>query len=196
MSDAAPISDSLVTPEFRGSYCNLVKPRTIEEGKEPEYSLIVTLKKGDPETKKFILKLHAAMAAVYLAKMGKLPKDVTQLKHYPIADGDKDEKTDDWAGYWLIRAKNKRKPGAIDQHGNKLFSEEELYSGAWYRASIAPWAWNNPKFGAGVSIDLRNVFKIRDDEKFSGSNEKPEDAFGEFMGKSEGADPEDDPLFK
>lgn len=163
--------DPIITPPFVGSYVTLVKPRAIEEGKEAKYSINCVLKKKDPETIKLIKKLEAAFNASMIATFGKaIP--FTSCKHYPIRDGDKpneDGDVDDLTkGCWVIYASSKFKPGVIDQRGQKLFSEEDLYSGAIYRAALTTWAWKHATGGKGVSINLDNVMKMKDGTRIGG----------------------------
>lgn len=183
----------LTTPEFRGSYVNLIEPRAVSDdpGAEKKYSMLIVLSKTDPEAKAFVKKLEAAIQTASAEKHGKpIPKE--RLKHYPIKDGDNDEK-EDFHGHWLISASNKFKPGAIDLNGQKLISTEDLYSGAWYRASISCWAWDNPKGGKGVSINLKNVLKVRDDDAFTGVA-KAEDDFADFLSEKPSGSSTDDDL--
>lgn len=178
-----PKPTKLITPVFRGSFVTLVKARSIEEGQTPKYSILAPLSKTNKEATAFIAKLRAEIARVVLAKFGKaIPEKA--LKHFPIRDGDTMEQ-EGFAGHWCISASNKFKPGVVDGAGNKLFSEEDLYSGAWYRASISVWAWSHKTGGKGVSINLDNVLKTKDDEKIGGGT-KAEDDFKSYL-DTEGA---------
>lgn len=170
-------STSITTPMFRGSYVTLVTPRAVaDDSDEKKYSMNIVLPKDSAETKAFIKKLEAAFNASMTEKLGKVyPKSV--LKHYPIKDADVDtnqegdilsEKNPEWEGCYVISASNKRKPGAIDKSGNKLFTDDDLYSGAWYYATVNVYAWSGKTFGKGVSISLNNVLKDHDDDRLSG----------------------------
>lgn len=201
-----PVSDDkkpktkIITPEFRGSYVTLVKPRAQEEGKEPKYSINIVLKKKAPETIAFLKRLEASFNASMIEKLGKaIP--FAACKYYPVHDGDKPDEdgevSDITKGCWRIYASNKFKPGCIDKAGQKLFSEEDLYSGAWYRASVSTWAWKNDLGGRGVSINLDNVMKLKDDDKYGGGGSKAEDDFAEHIegsGTEEVEDDDDDML--
>jgi hypothetical protein len=162
----------LITPVFRGSFVHLVTPHKIDKDdaeEEPKYDITIVLEKDDPEAQKFVKRLEAAINAAMIEKNGKpIPKGA--MKHYPIKDGDEQE-NEDFNGKWLITARNKFKPDCIDRKGQKLFNEEQLYSGAWYRASIDLYAWSHPKFGKGVSINLKAVLKERDDTASTYSRE-------------------------
>lgn len=190
------------TPCFRGSFVCLVTPRAVSDDKPDakEYSMTIVLNKDEPTTAKFMKKLEAAISAACVEKFGKdMPRKV--LKHYPITDADAavdedgealTEKFPEWENSWIIRAKNKRKPGAIDKAGNKLFSDEELYSGAWYYATINAWAWSGKTFGKGVSISLNNVMKDHDDDQFAGGASAEKDFETMIDGDAEVGDDEEE----
>lgn len=180
MSDDKKNPLKIITPEFRGSYVALLEPRAVSQEKpdDKKYSILMVLKKDAPGTKDFIKRLEANIQVASQQKHGKpIPKE--RLKHYPIKDGDHDENPD-FAGHWLISASNKFKPGIINLQGEKLFEAEDVYSGAWYRASVSPWGWDNPVGGKGVSLNLHNVVKTKDDEAFT-SVSKPEDDFADLL---------------
>lgn len=188
----------IITPEFRGSYANLVKPRAIEEGQEPKYSITIVLKKKDPETIALIKKLEAAFNVAMIEKLGKaIP--FAACKHYPIKDGNKPnedgEVSEITKGCWTFAASNKFKPGVIDKNGNKLFSEDDLYSGAWYRASISAWAWKHATGGKGVSVNLDSLMKIKDDGRYGGGS-NPEQDFEDHIDSSGEEDEDDDDMLK
>lgn len=175
----------LTTPEFRGSFVNLVKARAIEAGKEPKFSVMIVLPKGTPETSAFLGKLKKALDDAYAAKHGKLVPSAT-MKHYPIKDGatigiEGMEKS------WCITAANKYKPGAISRAGEKLLSEDELYSGAWYRVSVSAWAWSHATGGKGVSVNLESVLKVKDDARIGGGS-NPDEDFAQFIDGGDGAE--------
>lgn len=195
MSDSKTPKPKLITPEGRGSYVTLIKPRAVSDEPDAElkYSYNHLMLKESAETKAFIKKLEAAfIAAMIDSPIGK-PIPFTNCKHYPIRDGDMpndDGEIDPITkGHWIIYATNRHKPGAIDLQGNKLFSEDDLYSGAWYRISVSAWAWSN-KFGKGVSLNLDNVLKVRDDAKFGGGGAPPEDDFAQYVGGTPSDEPD------
>jgi hypothetical protein len=174
----------LTTPEFRGSFVNLVKARAIEEGKEPKFSIMIVLPKGTPETTAFVAKLKKAIDDAYAAKHGKLVPAAV-MKHYPIKDG-ATTGIEGMEKCICITAANKYKPGAIDKAGNKLIAEEDLYSGAWYRASVSAWAWAHATGGKGCSINLESVLKVKDDTRIGGGS-NPDEDFASYIDKDGGA---------
>ncbi len=194
------MTERLRTPKFRGSYVCIITPKKQkgDANSTPKYSMLCPLKKSATETKVFLAKLEKRMMAVAVEKLGKaIPKE--RLKHWPIIDGDKpnDDGEVDPAlkGCWCIRATSKRKPKAINMEREPLTTEDEAYSGAWYVATLNPYAWNN-EFGKGVSIDLQLVLKVKDDEQIGANQGDPEEEFEDLLdgGGEDGGDEEVDDL--
>ena len=189
------MAEKLMTPLFRASYAHLLKPKLRKDAKEgdtPKYSVLIPIKKTSKEGKIFLAKLEKAMLAASLEKHGKaIPKN--KLKHWPIRDGDEEnedgEVDPNHAGHWCINASSRRKPQVINKKGDVLLDEEEVYSGMWCRATIAAWAWDNPTGGKGVSIDLHNLIKMKDDEKLGGGAAPATSDFEDLI-----SDDEDDDL--
>lgn len=207
------MSDKFLTPKFRGSYCHLLTPqKSKEENGKENYSITIVLPKANPETKKFLAQLKAAFKADMIEVFGKeLPE--TALKHYPIKDGDTHLNSDgdpitEWAGCWVMSAKNASKPGIsvrapdgrrwtmnkqsgewVNKDGEDLPADldTEVYSGAWYYASIRTFAWKHETGGKGVSISLSGVLKVGDDKPFGGSSFS-ESEFDEVPEGEEGGD--------
>jgi hypothetical protein len=189
------MAEKLMTPEFRMSYAWLLQPKKNkqDETKKAKYSGMIVLDKSLKSTRIFIAKLEKALLAASLEKHGKvIPK--SKLKHWPIKDGDdgdaEGEVNPAHEGCWCINASSNRKPQVIDRKGRELLDEEEVYSGMWCKATIHCWGWDNPASGKGVSVDLDNVMKTKDDEKLGGSGTKAEDDFADEL--EDGDDDEED----
>lgn len=193
MPDESP---KLVSPKFRGSYVNVMKARAIGDG-DPEFGMTIVLDKEDDEHMAFLAKVKKAMKAAAADKFGDIPME--KWKHLPITDGD-DSEQEEFHGKWLIRTKNKRQPGILvmEEDGSRraVERESEIYSGAWYHASIRPYAWKN-EFGKGVSISLNGILKVQDDEQFGGSfNEGDFDEVSKPTGKKKRTEDDDEPAPK
>lgn len=178
---------SLKTPLFRGSYVNLAKPRSIprEDGTpgKPQFSMTIVLKKGEKSTKIFIDELTKLLVEAATDKHGanvligkdKKPRPPQKaLKHWPIKDGD-DSDNEAFQGCWTIEAKSNFKPSVIDKNGDELSTEDELFSGAWYKAKVSAYAWANDLGGKGVSVNLESAIKIKDDARFGGGSNAKDD---------------------
>jgi Enterobacter phage Enc34, ssDNA-binding protein len=165
------------TPVFRGSYVNIDKPRKANEEAEPLYSIMIVLDPEDSEQADYINTLEDWVNEVAEAKFGEVPR---RLKS-PIREGEL--VADEFIGYVCINASSNRRPGVVDADLNPLDEmdlSDEVYSGAWYRASIRPYAWEHKTGGKGVSFGLDNLMKVEDDEPLGNVAPKPEDDFAEM----------------
>jgi hypothetical protein len=169
----------LITPEFRGSFVHLLEPHAMkaapgEKQPDPRYSITMAIPKGDA----FWAKFDKMVEEAAVGKWGKIPP---KLK-VPKKDGD-DVDMDgnprpEFQGKFTVAATSKNKPGIVDANLQPVISADEIYSGAWYRASIRAYAWEHATGGRGVSIALDNVMKARDDEAFSGRSKAENDFAG------------------
>jgi len=161
------MADQIITPEFRGSFVNLVTPRPPAEGQDPVYSMVVVVPKTETA---FLSKLEEEVERVAMAKWGKVPPRLKTT----LRDGDEEDRPE-FRDNIVFNVKSKSRPGVVDNELQPILDPEELYSGAWYRASIHAFAWEHPTGGKGVSFGLDNVMKVKDDEPFSGKTAAEED---------------------
>lgn len=160
------MSTKVVTGPARLSYCNVFKPRAFQEGDAEKYSTILMIPKKD---KKTVAKVKKAIAAEIEAGKeslwkGKEPKNMWN----PLRDGD--ESADDhpeYEGMYTLNAKSNSKPILLDEEGEELFDQSEIYSGCWARAVIVFFPFDNKTKGIGVALNA--LKKYKDDEPF-GSN--------------------------
>ena len=152
----------LISPEFRGSFVSLVTPRGIrgDASSTPKFQITIALDKKDA----FWGKVKDAIEEAAKDKFGKVPP---RLKS-PLKDGDVSG-YDNLEGMLTLGASNTRRPGVVGPDLQPVLDPDVLFSGAWYRASIRPYAWSHPTGGKGVSFSLDNVMYIRGDEAFDGS---------------------------
>lgn len=158
----------LVTPEFRGSFVHLLEPHAIKgvENAKARYQITIPLPKKDA----FWAKLNALVEETAKAKWGKIPPKMKS----PVKDGDEEERPE-LVGCYSVQATSNNKPGIVDASLQPIMEANEIYSGAYYRASIRAYAWDHPTGGKGVSIALDNVMKVKDGEAFSGRTDASED---------------------
>ena len=175
-------SNLITKTAFRGSYVNLAEPRGIagDPNSAERYSMLIPLPKDD----EFWTEAKAFIDAKAKDKWGNIPP---KLKT-PIKDGD-DMGESIFAGCLYIQASNDRQPGLVDAALKPITDPNQLYSGAWYRASLTAYAWEHPTGGKGVSFSLANVQFVRDDEPLDGRT-SPQDDFKDFMDES-AATPDD-----
>jgi len=150
---------TLITPEFRGSFVHLAEPHAIGDS-DPAYSMAVAIPKSETE---WLKKLDEEIKEVAIAKFGKIPP---KLK-LTLRDGD-EEGRPEFVGCMVFNTKSKTRPGIVDSDLQPILDPELLYSGAWYRVSIQPFAWSHPSSGSGVSLGLQNVLWVKDGDDYSG----------------------------
>ena len=161
---------TLITPEFRASFVFLVEPRLPPNpgpGAKPAYSLAVAIPKSE---KKFLAQLDQAIEDTAKEKWGKIPP---KLKT-PLRDGDEEERPE-FEDCIVFNTKSEARPQIVDTDLQEIIDPDVLYSGAWYRVSVNPFAWDHPTGGKGVSFGLNNVMWVKDDEPYSGRKKAAED---------------------
>lgn len=168
----------IVTGLVRFSYCDVFRPRTINEGEEPKYSICVLINKTDKET---IEKIKAAVNAaigngqsVLAGKNGQVNRATLKL---PLRDGDTDRPDDPaFVGQYFLNATTKRKPAVVDIKREEIIDPDEFYSGCYGRASLGFYAYNF-QGTKGIAVGLNALQKIRDGEPLGGTV-SVEEAFG------------------
>ena len=164
----------LVTPEFRGSYVNLAKPRSVGTG-DPRYSILMPLPESDP----FVKIMQEREKEVAIEKWGKVPKKLkSALKFGADREGDEDG-VDEFEGCVTVNFSSADEPGLVyfDEDGDKaaITDKKMLYSGAFYRVSTRPYAWEHETGGRGVSWSLDNVLWVRGGTPISGRGNAEDD---------------------
>ena len=168
----------LVTPPFRGSFVRLRKAEGYQGGGDKKFSIVIPL----PEDDEFWTELEEKIDAACVKRWDTVPKKFKD----PIREGD-DTDYEDFEGKLFVRASSEDRPGILDEDGESITDMEGVYSGRWYRAVVRPYAWQHPKSGKGVSLQLDNVLLVNapkgeSDEAFSGRG----DAADDFEGYIEG----------
>ena len=163
----------LITPTIRGSFVTVMKPKAFDETQDPKYSMVIAIDKED----KFWDDLDKAIEEACIAKWGEVPKKFKLA----IKDGDEEDEKYDWAGKKVFTASNKTAPGVVVKTEQGLvepMSDDEIYSGAFYKCAVRPYAYEYKK-AKGVAISLDNVLKVKDGEKFTSRTSATED-FADF----------------
>lgn len=173
-------SRKIVTPEFRVSFPSVFQPTSFEEGSDKKFEITMLFPK---ETDLKALKELAREIAK--EKWGeKFPKNMRKL----FRDGDEKSELPGYSGHIFVKAISNYRPGLIDKKGLKIVSndfqsegkevsQEEFYAGCWARAALTAYAYGGPgtKFTPGVSFNLNNLQKMRDDEPFGNRSNACED---------------------
>jgi len=157
----------VVTGLVRLSYLKVWQPEVDDKGKK-FYKACLLIPKKDKAT---IAKIAAATAAATSAKWpGKAPK---ALK-LPLRDGDAEKEGDEFAGMMFLNCKSAKKPGLLNASRDEILDEEEIYSGAWGKASINFYAYDRED-GKGIAVGLNAIQKLKDDDNLSGGGWSADD---------------------
>jgi hypothetical protein len=156
-------ADNLITPEFRAAFISVFRATSMKNAdgsvNKPKFSIRAAF---PPTAKLDALKKEAEMAA--REKWGdKIPKTLRspfrlneELENPIVGIGDG----------WVIMsfsANEDKRPGIVDAKLQDIIDDSDVYSGAWYRAQVRAFAYENAG-NKGVSFGLQNVQKLRDDD--------------------------------
>lgn len=173
------MATKVITGKVRGSYVNLMKPRTNEKNGKNEYSIQVLVPKSDEQT---IASLKAAAKEAIAANWPTPPKGLRN----PLRDGDTETKQDgspldpEYTGHYFFNAKclaDKHKPTVIDTNGNELFEVDSVKSGDYFRVSVNAYAYDKAG-NRGVSFGLNNVQLVAKGEQLGSTRQSAQDEFG------------------
>lgn len=171
-------------PEFRGSFVHLARPHKVNDDSDPRYSMNIMLDPDNEEHMNFLDELEAWIEEVAIDKFG--GKTLPKKFNSPIKEAnDEFEEPGEFADHVFFTAyKNadRGRPGILGpdlEPMDEMDYDEELYSGAYYRATIRPWAWEHKTGGKGVSIALVNVLKTDDGDRLGSVDPSAEDDFAD-----------------
>lgn len=168
------------TPRALGCYVTLDKPRAMEAGKEPEYSIALLWPKTTDinDIRKAIVEAAESKFGPAAGKMlgGKLKT--------PLKDGDL--KTDDegnvdpvYKGKWYVNARSKTRVRIVDAQLQDV-DPKEVYSGCFFHAQLRfyPFDWKGQSKGVGCG--LQNIMLVGKGKRIDG-REDAETAFKDFQ---------------
>lgn len=164
--------DYIVTPKFRLSFPSLFEPTAMDETQKKKYSMTMLFPKGT-DFKDFNKLIKARVIAKYgtdYPKTLQIPKPL-----------DGNEKS--YEGYkdmLYLKASSLNRPGVVDVKRQPILNSADLYPGCWCVASITAYVWEHrAKTGAiikqGVSLGIRSIMKVKDDQAFVGSSNPQEE---------------------
>jgi hypothetical protein len=157
------MADNQITPDFRAAFISVFKATSMKNAdgsiNKPKYSIRACF---PPNADLKALKHEAQLAAQ--EKWGdKIPKTLRspfrtneELENPIVGIGD------DWI-IMSFSANEDRRPGIVDAKLQDIIDDSDVYSGAWYRAQVRAFAYENAG-NKGVSFGLQNVQKLRDDD--------------------------------
>lgn len=177
------MAEKIITPEFRAAFIGIFKataPRENPNGAK-KYSIRAVFM---PDTDISALKKEAQAAAVEkwanaIPKTMRSPFRTNEELDNPIPG------IPDDAIVMTFSANEDRRPGIVDAQLQDIIDDSECYSGAWYRAQVRAYAYDQAG-NKGVSFGLENVQKTRDDEPLGNGKVPASKAFEAFGGPAQG----------
>lgn len=174
---------NVTTGEARLSYVHLFKPHAQQPGAEEKFSCTVLVPKSDTATK---ARIDAAIeAAKQKGINGKWNGVCPPIVPHPVHDGDGVRPSDgmpfgpECKGHWVFTASAKADypPEIVDQNGNPMINQSEMYSGVYALVNVEfyPYMYGGKK---GIGCGLGPVKKVRDGEALGGSAPTAAQAFG------------------
>lgn len=140
----------VLTPSFRVSF-----PYVFEPNKDGKFGTVMIYDKDVDFSN-----LESLIQATLKAKWPKNPPKGMML---PILDGD-DSDREEYQGKFYINGKiGKYKAGVVDSQRQPIDDPAELYAGCHARAILTCYAWTYMGKN-GVSVNIRSIQKLRDDE--------------------------------
>lgn len=180
------MAEKQITPEFRAAFVGVFRATAPKENPNgaKKYSIRAVFMPG---TDLAALKREAGAAASEkwgnaIPKTMRSPFRMNEELDNPIPG------IPDDAVVMTFSANENRRPGVVDAQLNDIIDESECYSGAWYRAQVRAYAYDQAG-NKGVSFGLENLQKLRDDDPLGGGRvpaSKAFEAFGAPTGKSAG----------
>ena len=166
----------VITGKVRFSYVSIFQKKSFN-GEDGKYRITLLIPKSD---KKTVSKIKAAIKAatdegITSKWNGKKPGKLWN----PLQDGDEDkaETNPEYAGMYYVCAKSNSRPGIVDKDLNEILDPDEVYSGAYGRASITFYPYNNSS--NGIAAALNNVQKLADGDRLGSARATAEEDFGD-----------------
>lgn len=170
------MADNIITPEFRAAYISIFRATAQKQADGTMGKAKFSIRAAFPPSADLSkLKLEAGKAAQ--DKWGdKIPKTIRS----PFRRNDELENPvvgigDDWM-IMTFSANEDRRPGIVDAKNQDIINDADVYSGAWYRAQVRAFAYDNAG-NKGVSFGLQNVQKLREDDPLGGGRTPANKAF-------------------
>jgi hypothetical protein len=195
---AAVYSNEIVTPEFRGSFLHIFKPRESkrEDGTvSQKYEVCALFPKQSANWYQdlpwLVELLKEVIAKKWPGGQG-LPPALTDPNRidnraWPISDGDAPSSTgkfvEEHKGHWVVRMSSQNfntNRNLLDGRNNSLgtLTEATCFSGCYFQAKVHAYDWSHQQSGAGIGISLNNLKFTREGESFGGGGQDAATAFG------------------
>lgn len=181
---------NVMTPVFRVSYPNVLKPKLNKLNNKEEYSVVALFPKG---TNLDAMKKAAQAAIVekWGADQKKWPKNLRtpfrkhEEKVTETDDGKKLFPAGMEEGGIFMNLKSKQRPGVVNQKTEDIINESDFYAGCFARATVRCFAYYEAG-NAGVSFGLQNIQKVKEGDPL-GSRTRAQDDFAPIAVAEEGS---------
>lgn len=160
-----------------GSYANIFKPKAVNPGDEPKYSISLLFEKKTAD--KQLAELRKVIDYVATQKFGPKYKSLPKF-HIPIRDGDVEKpENKDYAGRLFVNMSSTRQPGIVNRHLVPVTDEADAYSGCKYVAAVNVYPFEK-KGNKGIALGLNNLLVFEKGDRLDGKKDASED-FAEFV---------------
>lgn len=171
----------VMTPVFRGSFLNVLEAASFDGG-APKFDItaIFDPAKFTPRDKQRWADMIGLADDASKQAFGKPVKQLPANFKKPFRDGAEKSDLDGFEdGKPFARLSSKMKPGIVDINGNDILDPQEIYPGAYYRATVTAYAYDNK--GKGVAFGLNNLQKIADGERLDARTDAGSDFAGDAV---------------
>lgn len=165
---------NILTCPVRLSFPTLFKPKAVEDGQEPKYSVSLLFPKGAD-----ISLLREAAKHCAVGKFG--AKAGSMNLHSPFRDQADKQFEGYEPGCVYFNATSKQRPGVKLRDARTDATEDDIYPGCWALVTVRPFAFES-KAKKGVSFGLQNVMKLAEGERFGGGGARAEEEFEAIEG--------------
>lgn len=176
------MADNIISPEFRAAFISVFRATKAREA-APDAKAKFSIRAAFPPTADLTaLKAQAKIAAeekwgANVPKTCRSPFRLNEELDNPVVGIG-----DDWV-IMTFSATEDRRPGLVDANLQDIIDEAEVYSGAWFRAQVRAFAYENAG-NKGISFGLQNVQKLRDGDPIGGGRTPASKAFDAVPGAS------------
>lgn len=147
------------------------------EGSDLKYRLKVLIPKSDTKQIKLVQDAIAAANADGIAKHGKAFTSPSNFN--PLQDGD-DKAWEGFEGCWYLSASTSKTIHIVDGKREPIRDQDAIYSGVYVNIVLDFYAFNS-KAKKGVSVDLGNIQKVKDAERWDGGGASSPEADFEIL---------------
>jgi len=167
-----------VSPKFRLSFPNLIKPKAGFKNQEPSYSVQMLYKKDGNEIEMEKFKEFKRLAFNAAINKWKTKENFPEGMKWPWKDADAHKSMKKLAshkGMFAIEARTYNRPGTLGMDKQEC-DPKTLYAGCYAVASVNFYAYGDDgDANVGVSCGLNNVCMVANGDKLGGATNAKDD---------------------